>query len=150
MADASPPLLDKSQNKQQFSLRGLLVLVTIMAVNGYLVAPGAKVPVQVLLFVTVALPPMLWMGLLHGTSNQRAFCLGALLPALSTAICASIMMVAATMTNERTEPSPWISMYDQLGLRYPWHLRASLVATNLIGFLCVGLRWLLRRQAREW
>ena len=147
MADAPPP---PSEGKQQFSLRGLLVLVAVMALNGYLIAPGRWVPLPLLLFATVALPPLLWMGLLHGTSNQRAFCLGAIFPALSTAVCASIMMVAATMTNERSEPQPWISMYDELGLRYPWHLRASLVATSLIGFLCVGLRWLLRRQAREW
>lgn len=87
-------------NKQQFSLGGLL-LVTVMAMNGYLVAPGAKAPLALLLWIRVALPPLLWIG----REQPAGVSLGALFPALSTAVCALIMMVAATFEDERIEPA---------------------------------------------
>jgi hypothetical protein len=134
--------------RSQFSLRSLLWFTVIMSVNAYLLAPRTIVPLPLLLLISVALPPMLLLGVLHGTSNQRAFCLGALFPGAATALFTSILITFAVAWNGPAVPDPWYNLYDELGQKYPWHLRASLAATSLIGFACLGLRWLLERQRR--
>jgi hypothetical protein len=135
--------------RSQFSLRSMLWFMVIMAINAYLLAPRTIVPLPLLLLITIAVPPMLMLGVLHGTSNQRSFCLGALFLATPTALYTSVLMTFDAATRNTPTVDFWYSLYDELGRNYHWHLRLSLVATNLIGFACLGLRWLLERQRRQ-
>ena len=133
----------------QFGMRSIFLLTAVMAIDCYLLAPVGPVPLPLLLLATFALPPMLLVGVIHGTSLQRTFSLAALLPSLTVFLFTSFALLVLAIDNARDSINyPWYRMYDELGQQYAWHLRASLAVSNLIGFVCIGVRWLLTTTAR--
>ena len=131
----------------QFSLRSLLCLVALAAVDCWLlVSPPGWIPLKLWVFITYTWPAALITVAIWGSAPQRAFCIGALFPAATTFIYLSIWLAAIFLDEGQRAWYEQLRLFESSHASMSWFLGASLAISNIIGFVCLIVRWHLPRR----
>jgi len=123
----------------QFSLRSLLWLTTAVAVVCAVMfqMPDA-LAIPILMFVTMAMVPVLVTVLIYGRGYQRTFAIGAIFPP-------GLLLLAFTPLARFLGEMPMrMDRSDSVGLRV--FFGVLWISSPAMGLLCVGTRWLLEKR----
>lgn len=135
--DRSPPFPPRLT---QFSLRSLLWLMTgVAVVCAVMFQMPDALAVPILMFVTMAMVPVLVTVIIHGSSYQRTFAIGAIFPP-------GLLLSAFTPLGGFFFGRAPMSMDPGESSGFRVAIGAFWISSLAMGLLCVGTRWLLERQ----
>ena len=136
-----------------FSLRTMLVVI---AAFGVVFAEFFAVPewLATLLgsFLNLALPAILAVGIVFGRNYCRAFCIGAIVPAICTCL-ASFEKTLPIWTSLKDFRSVglhiWLEYYAEGAVEQKTLLGIAMSYGTMIGLTCIAVRWLFARGSSD-
>ncbi len=131
----------------QFSVLGLLLFTLAVACSlALLVVAPAMIAVPGIIFLAVAVPAVLTVGIVHGHGAMRTFCIGALFPTGALLYCSSWMFVLALVEpDEFASFSDWLEFSENVGHPFRVYAGTAWILSVIVGCICVGARRLLQR-----
>ncbi len=131
----------------QFSLGSIIALTAFVAVVSSLIfSVPSVVATPLLMLLTVALPVALTSAVIHGRGSWRAFCIGALFPAVAMLLCTSLMLLIHSVSAYQNGFGSLRHSLEGVGPYYRPYVAVTLTASVLMGMLSDLVRYLAQRN----
>ena len=102
--------------------------------------------------LAIAIPALLTVVVVYGSSYQRTFCIGALFPTCTELYVTGWLLVGLTQIDAYGDAmedfEEWLELFDSLGYSYRIYTAGSWLLAVIIGAAAVGVRRRLERGAR--
>jgi hypothetical protein len=135
----------------RFGLKALLLGISVLAVALFLLTTDSgRVAVPGLVLISVSLAALFTAGLVYGTANVCAFCLGAMFPAGGTFLALTWMLCVLFMSMNNIKGfNPLFTALDEFAFTLRVWSASSWILEVVAGSLTVGLRMALRPKSNE-
>ena len=154
MHDDSSVTSARSTAQFQFTLTSLLLFtLAVASALTLLVVVPVVIAVPVIIFLSMAVPAVLTVGLVYGESSVRTFCIGALFPTgvllYATGWILGLSTLEPPSTSDLESFSQWVEFFEEIAAPYRVYAGSSWVSSIVIGLICVGARRWISHAVRR-
>ncbi len=144
----------QSHKQFQFSLTALLVVVlaAACALSLVVVIPSG-IAVPIIIFLSMAVPAVLTVGIVFGGTSLRPFCIGALFPTgvllYATGWLFGLSVLEPPPISDLDSMDQWMEFFEGIGTPYRVYAGSAWFFSIIIGYACVvSQRIFLSRRHR--
>ncbi len=138
----------------QFSIKALMVVTAGTAVALTIVVSLPNViAVPIMFCMTIVIPALLTVVVVHGPGYRRTFCIGALFPAglalYVTGWLFGLVLMEGGRMGSLDNPGKWLKFFEGIGSTYRVYAASAWLLAVVVGMLAVGVRRRLEVRSRS-